>query len=106
VKLTAGGMTMNEARARDKELRALGPEAQTLLGKQTPDDVLQYELPFPKEAAAAPKAKPAATTAEPKLTAALRDPDTGETYTGTTHPEAYNSAPPEVRVRCLLRREF
>jgi hypothetical protein len=87
VKLTAGGMTMNEARARDKELRALGPEAQTLLGKQTPDDVLQYELPFPKEAAV-PEAKPAAaaTTAEPKFQASFQNKETGEVInTGAFH---------------------
>jgi hypothetical protein len=47
VKLTADGMTMNEARARDAELRGtlFGPTADALFGPQTPDEILQSGKP-------------------------------------------------------------
>jgi hypothetical protein len=60
VKLSADGYTMNEAKARDKELRGAMSEdvAKALLGPKTPEEVLQFELPFP-EKTEAPSAKAA-----------------------------------------------
>lgn len=48
VKLTADGMTLNEARARDKEMRqALTPEqARALYGAMTPDELQNLDMPI------------------------------------------------------------
>jgi hypothetical protein len=56
VKMSADGATMNEARARDKELRAALPPdmAKALLGRQTPDEVLGFEQPETKGTAEEP----------------------------------------------------
>jgi hypothetical protein len=89
VKLSPNGYSMNEARARDKELRGVMPEdlAHGLLGKQSPDDILGFEQPAPEETAAppaAPKARPAPGTL--KLQASFQNKETGEVInTGPFH---------------------
>jgi hypothetical protein len=79
VKLSADGSTMNEAKARDKELRKLLPPdmAKALLGRQTPDEVLGYEQAEVKEVPSSPTAKEGAVAESVKLyrgTGPERDP--------------------------------